>query len=159
MRLREYCSSDCATLATLFFDTVHTVNAKDYTEDQLKAWAPVELDLTSWDKSFQKNNCIIAESDGIIVGFGDMEANGYLDRLYVHHSYQGQGVATAILAKLEGDAVAMNLKHFSFSTYASITAIPFFQAMGYNLVHENTVVRNNIILINFLMEKAYSPNK
>ena len=28
-------------------------------------------------------------------GFADMDADGYLDRLYVHKDYQGRGVATA----------------------------------------------------------------
>ena len=31
MQLREYISSDCAQLAELFYQTVHNVNAKDYT--------------------------------------------------------------------------------------------------------------------------------
>jgi GNAT superfamily N-acetyltransferase len=29
------------------------------------------------------------------VGFADMDADGYLDRLYVHRDYQGRGVAAA----------------------------------------------------------------
>lgn len=31
MQLREYIPSDCAQLAELFYQTVHNVNAKDYT--------------------------------------------------------------------------------------------------------------------------------
>ena len=32
MFIREYQSSDCKELTKLFYNTVHTVNAKDYTE-------------------------------------------------------------------------------------------------------------------------------
>lgn len=39
MVIREYISSDCERLADLFFQTVHTVNAKDYTKEQLNVWA------------------------------------------------------------------------------------------------------------------------
>lgn len=31
MQLREYMTSDCEELARLFFQNVHSVNAKDYT--------------------------------------------------------------------------------------------------------------------------------
>ena len=34
MILRKYAKTDCAELAELFYDTVHTVNAKDYTREQ-----------------------------------------------------------------------------------------------------------------------------
>ena len=42
-----------------------------------------------------------------------------------------------------------------FSTYASITAKPFFEQRGYRVVRENTVVRCNIKLNNFIMEKKF----
>ena len=35
MQLREYMTSDCDQLARLFFQIVHSVNAKDYTKEQL----------------------------------------------------------------------------------------------------------------------------
>ena len=34
MILRKYVKTDCVELAKLFYDTVHTVNAKDYTQEQ-----------------------------------------------------------------------------------------------------------------------------
>ena len=56
-----------------------------------------------------------------IVGFGDIEENGYLDRLFVRPDYQRMGIGTAICNKLEG-AVQGNV-----FTHASITAKPFFE--------------------------------
>lgn len=35
MFIREYMSSDCERLAELFYQTVHTVNVKDYAQEQL----------------------------------------------------------------------------------------------------------------------------
>ena len=40
MILRRYRTADCEEMAELFCDTVHSVNAEDYTEEQLNAWAP-----------------------------------------------------------------------------------------------------------------------
>ena len=39
-------------MAELFYDTVHTLNAKDYTQEQLDAWATGEVELEAWNKSF-----------------------------------------------------------------------------------------------------------
>ena len=45
MLIREYQSSDCKELAELFYDTVHRVNARDYTKEQLDVWATGQVDL------------------------------------------------------------------------------------------------------------------
>ena len=45
MQLREYRPSDCEQLAELFYQTVHSVNAKDYTKEQLDVLATGKVDL------------------------------------------------------------------------------------------------------------------
>ncbi len=39
MIIREYKPTDCVKIAKLFYDTVHSVNAMDYTKKQLDVWA------------------------------------------------------------------------------------------------------------------------
>lgn len=92
---------DCAAMAELFYNTVHTINAGDYTDEQLSAWATGNIDLAVWNCSFLEHNTLIAESDGIVVGFADMDKTGYLDRLYVHRDFQRRGIATALINELE----------------------------------------------------------
>ena len=58
MQLREYQPSDCAQMVELFYQAVHSVNAKDYTKEQLDAWAIGEVDLQAWDKSFRAHKTI-----------------------------------------------------------------------------------------------------
>ena len=148
MQLREYIPSDCAQLAELFYQTVHSVNAKDYTQEQLDAWATGEVDLQAWDKSFRAHRTIIAVVNGEIVGFGDMDETGYLDRLYVYKDYQGQGIASAICDELERFAAGK-----TFTTHASITAKLFFQHRRYHVVRNQEVIRHGVALTNFVMEK------
>ena len=81
MFIREYQSSDCKEMAELFYNTVHTVNAKDYTKEQLDVWATGQIDLAKWDMSFQEHNSIVALDGKTIIGFGDIDKTGYLDRL------------------------------------------------------------------------------
>lgn len=38
--LREFREEDMPDMAILFYDTVHSVNAVDYSKEQLDAWAP-----------------------------------------------------------------------------------------------------------------------
>lgn len=147
MFIREYRSSDCEELVGLFYNTVHTVNAKDYTKEQLDVWATGQVDLKTWDRSLQEHFSIVAVEGDTIVGFGDMDQTGYLDRLYVHSEYQGKGIATAICDRLEA-AVQGNVV-----THASITARPFFEQRGYKVVKEQQVERQGIFLTNFVMIK------
>ena len=82
MQIRKYRPSDCRELAELFYDTVHTVNAGDYTKEQLDAWATGHVDLEAWDRSFREHHTLVALEDGAVIGFGDIDGSGYLDRLY-----------------------------------------------------------------------------
>lgn len=149
MKIRKYMPSDCEEMAKLFYNTVHTVNALDYTKEQLDVWATGEVDLKEWDKSFQEHYTIIVIDNNEIIGFGDIDSTGYLDRLYVHEKHQREGVATLICDNLE-TYVSCNI-----STHASITAKPFFEKRGYKVIKEQQVERKGILLTNFVMEKKY----
>lgn len=148
MKLRKYKTSDCEKLAMLFYQTVHCINSKDYTQTQISAWASGAVDLAAWDKSFKSHYTVVACKNDLIVGFGDIDKNGYLDRLFVHKDYQRQGIASAICEKLENFAL-----HKKITVFASITAKPFFERRGYRLIREQQVSRDGVLLTNFLMEK------
>ena len=66
MKIRKYVSSDCKRLSELFYDTVHTINVKDYTKKQLEVWTMI--DLNKWNQSFQEHISLVAVKDKIIVG-------------------------------------------------------------------------------------------
>ena len=152
MLLRSYRKADDAQLVTLFFDTVHSVNAGDYSEAQLAVWAPEGLDAEAWCRPFQNDHTLVAELDGEIVGFANLGAGGHLDRLYVHKGHQRQGIATRLMAGVE--AHAREQGHRAVSAEVSITAKPFFLKRGYVLLRENTVERGGQALLNYKMEKA-----
>lgn len=147
MILRDYLPGDCAALAELFYHTVHTVNAADYTKEQLDAWANGRVDLAVWDRSFRAHLCVVAVEGDSVVGFGDLDETGYLDRLYVHAAHQRKGIATAICNRLEAAAPERVVTH------ASITARPFFEKRGYRVIREQQVERGGILLTNFIMQK------
>lgn len=147
MLIRGYQPLDCKALAELFYNTVHTVNAKDYAKEQLDAWTAGAVDLEKWNQSFEEHNSLVAVDGEKIIGFGDIDKTGYLDRLFVHSDYQRKGVAAAICDQLE-QAVQGRIV-----THASITARPFFEKRGYRVVKEQQVERQGIFLTNFVIEK------
>lgn len=147
MVIRKYQPLDCEGLAELFYNTVHTVNAKDYTKEQLDVWATGIVDLEKWNHSFMEHYTLVAVDGEMIIGFGDIDKTGYLDRLFVHSDYQGKGIATAICEQLEQTVQG------SIFTHASITARPFFEKRGYKVVKEQQVERQGVFLTNFAMEK------
>ena len=148
LTLRPYRPADCPAMARLFYETVHTVNARDYAPEALGAWADGQPDLERWNSSFLAHRTLLAEAAGEIVGFADMDETGYLDRLYVHRDFQGRGVATALCDALEAQTPAPR-----YTTHASITARPFFESRGYRVTRAQQVERRGVWMTNFVMEK------
>lgn len=148
MKLRSYKEDDFSEVFTLLYETVHSVNAKDYTQKQLDAWVPSDYDTTKLKESLKRNRTVVATTDDgkLIVGFGDIDKTGYLDHLFVHKDYQKRGIAKLICDELEKD--------FSIiETHASLTAKPFFLKRGYAVEKEQLVERRGQYLKNFVMVK------
>lgn len=152
MLLRPYQQNDEASVRTLFYETIHTINAADYSPAQLDAWTDT---IATWPTRLLKDYALVAEINGVIVGFGTMTATGELDLLYVHKDHQHQGIATQLVFALE--AYASSLPVNAIQVFASITARSFFQKLGYVVVRENSVSRADQVLNNFLMTKRILP--
>lgn len=148
MEIRNYLTGDLDEILELFYQTVHVINAADYTPEQLNAWADGKPDRDVWGKSLLEHRTLVAVCDGKIAGFADMTADGYLDRMYVHKDYQNRGIAAALLKRLEDGCHTGK-----FVTHASITARPFFEKKGYHVVKSQQVERKGQMLMNYVMEK------
>lgn len=149
MKIRRYEPEDLGQIMALFYDTVHAVNAADYAPEQLDAWADGAPDLDRWNGSLLAHHSLVAvEGRDLIVGFGDIDGTGYLDRLYVHKDRQGLGIATALCDRLERAVDAPVI-----TTHASITARPFFEGRGYRVLREQRVERHGVRMTNYVMEK------
>ncbi|HHT7235104.1 MULTISPECIES: GNAT family N-acetyltransferase [Bacillus] len=151
IKIRTFQKEDLEQVLQLFYETVHTVNAQDYNMLQLQAWAPKRPNRESWLKSLEKNISYVADNNGVIAGFGDYNDEHYIDRLFTHKDYQGKGIASNILQKLEKEA--MKLEHRDIYTEASITAKPFFESKGYICIKEQNKQHNGQIFINYIMKK------
>lgn len=153
--VRTYKEEDAPILAAIYFHTIHQVNCKDYSAEQIEAWAPItSLDPIKWIDKWRNVPPIVAVLSDVIVGFAELEANGHIDCFYCHHDYQGKGVGTVLMKAIEESARANNMARLFAEV--SITARPFFEARGFNVVKEQSVVVRGVELTNFVMEKAIS---
>ncbi|MBD2464487.1 GNAT family N-acetyltransferase [Oscillatoria sp. FACHB-1407] len=151
MQIRLFQPQDAEQVAQLFHDTIRNVNINDYSEAQVKAWAPDDLHFRNWVEACFNRFTFVADDDGTIAGFGELEANGHVDCFYCHRGYQRRGVGSQIYAAIEEKAIALGLNHLFVEV--SITAKPFFQRMGFAIVKEQQVECRGEWLTNFVMEK------
>ncbi|MHC5309839.1 GNAT family N-acetyltransferase [Myroides sp. LJL116] len=151
MKVRAYTFKDAQATLSLFLDTVQSINARDYSDCQIKVWANPNKDLSQWNLSLLKNHSFVAQINSEIVGFIDISVSGYLDRLFVHKDYQGQGIASALYQK-----VIETIKYKKITTHSSISAKPFFLSKGFTVIKEQQVELQGVYLTNFVMEKLFS---
>lgn len=153
MLIRPFTAKDTALVYQLFYDTVHSVNLQHYTPAEVEAWVPSHTpDLQHWQERFLSQHTLLAEIDGHLAGFANLEPDGRnIDMVYTHKEFQGRGVATALVDQLEQE-VRKNGGN-TVELAASITARPFFEKRGYRLVRENEVLRFGVVLRNFIMRK------
>lgn len=150
--IRNYQTKDVEALTNIYFNTIHRINIKHYTQEQVDVWAPQSsLETDGWAKKFLKTNPIVAVVGEKVVGFAEFEPDGHIDCFYVHHEWIGKGVGAALMSEIFDRARRLNIDRIFVE--ASITAKPFFEKQGFSLLSEQTVVIKGIGLTNYKMEK------
>jgi putative acetyltransferase len=99
MRIRDYERSDAAPITRLFYETIHSVNLKDYSEQQLCAWAPEFPNPEVWHSRMSRRCTLVAEENGEIVGFAELERDGHLEMFYCRKMSWVEGLAACCMKR------------------------------------------------------------
>ncbi|QKK14938.1 GNAT family N-acetyltransferase [Rhizobium indicum] len=150
--IRHYAPGDVDMTIEIFLRAIREVASKDYSPAEIQAWAKVE-DRGLWAERRISRPAWIAEIDGRPVGFSDLTGGGCLDMMFVHPEFQGLGIASRLLSRVEDEALKLGFSRIY--TEASRTTRPFFERKGFRVITKQIVEKRGQGLENFLMEKLY----
>ena len=151
LTIRSFQKKDLSEIKALFVNTVHHINIRDYSQEQVDAWAPKSDGGIQWEDRIHPHNGFVALLEGRIVGFATLDEKGYIDFLYVHHQHQASKIGTYLYTRLEIEAEELGIS--KLTTHASHTAKPFFEKMGFTVIAPNAVIKNGVRLENWILEK------
>jgi putative acetyltransferase len=151
MDVRRFRFGDEVALFHVFFTAVHEVAAHDYTPEQIDAWAPADLDTEEWTERVRRNRPFVAEHDGEVVGYADIQSGGYIDQFFVSGAHPRQGIGTMLMERVFQEAESLGLTELTADV--SKTAEPFFLRHGFQVVERRFPVRRGVTLQNSLMRK------
>lgn len=157
MKIRLYEIEDTLAIRQLCKETILSVNLNDYTTEQCEVWADSFSNMEKLERRLGESLTYVCELDGEVAGVGNLNEAREIDLLYTHKNFQGKGVGTAILKKLE--EAAHHREYPELSTEASLTARGFFLSNGYKEVQEQKKMVRGMVFINFIMKKNLTHGK
>ncbi|WP_133116529.1 GNAT family protein [Malaciobacter marinus] len=69
MQIINYNKSYSKQIPELFTNSIHKTCNKEYTKEQLNAWAKLDIDYEAWEKRLDKTKPYLAIHDKKLVGF------------------------------------------------------------------------------------------
>ena len=151
MSLRAYDESDAEATLRVFLRAVRVTASKDYSPEQIAAWGSDDISLDVWAVKRLQTDTVVAVEGDEVLGFSDVDDSGYIDMMFVDPAVTRRGVASALLEHVT--RVAREHGAVELTTYASLTARPFFEKHGFVVVEERRPVLRGVSLTNFSMRK------
>ncbi len=149
--IRPFRDADAPALWQVFHSAIHGIASRDYSPEQIEVWAPPQWDTAQWAERMRGIQPFVAEREGVIVGYADVQENGYIDHFFVAVNTARQGVGSELMKKIHDTAASQALP--SLFAHVSITARPFFERWGFTVEREQTLELGTVALTNFLMRK------
>ncbi|WP_255569872.1 GNAT family N-acetyltransferase [Erwinia sp. S43] len=151
IKLRIYREGDEAALLKVFLSSIRDIASRDYTPDQIAAWAPEDMDPQRWASHIKQLQPFVVELEGEIAGYADVQPNGYIDHFFVAGNCPKQGVGTLLMKAIHDEARRLGLSELTSNV--SKTAEGFFLRQGFHVVERGFPVRRGVTLQNALMRK------
>ncbi|WP_201786746.1 GNAT family N-acetyltransferase [Serratia symbiotica] len=101
MLIRPYKPGEELTLRKVFHSAVHHLAHQYYSPEQINAWAPNTYDVQEWNKRINILKPFVAEINGNILGYADLQPSGYIDHFFVTSSHARQGIGNALMLHLQ----------------------------------------------------------
>lgn len=154
MHIRPSRPDEALDLLRIFQAAVRVTAAGDYTAEQIEAWAPAAITAERaqhWIERIAALAPFVAEADGALVGYADLQADGYIDHFFVSPMQARRGVGAALMRHLTGLARERKLAR----VYADVsrTAQPFFARFGFEVLEQRRPIVRGVEVPNARMSK------
>src|SRR5258707_844378 len=140
--LRPFIPQDADALADVYRDAVRTAGPQAYTQEQVDMWASCPDDREEFLGRLSRGLTLVAEKEGQIAGFGQLEPDDHLALLYCSGRHSRQGIGSEICRALEAHAFQRGATQIH--TEASRISRLFFEKHGYSLLEVERVVRSGV---------------
>lgn len=133
MRIEQFQPKHAAAVARVHRNSIRQIASEDCTEEEIATWSSQvskNLDIPEDKHRF------IALQGKAVIGFAEYRENNEITNLYVHPRFTRQGIGSQLPAKIEKEARSRGLSYPKAK--ATVTAKPFYERHGYEVLHETT---------------------
>ena len=156
MEIRKYKPGEEHAIWDIFYNSIHQINVQDYTQKQIEAWAPSDLDESIWSKKIIDINPYAVLENGIISAYANLQEDGYIDHFFCHHKYQRQGIGSFLYSRIEKIVVSNGIPQLRSDV--SITAKPFFESKGFVVSKKQLLIMRGQELTYYKMLRSLDHN-
>ncbi|MDO8647750.1 MAG: GNAT family N-acetyltransferase [Candidatus Diapherotrites archaeon] len=152
MIIRKAKLENAREISLLLCNTIKTVNRKDYTARQIKAWLTRNDYKSIKNKILSGRTIFVAINKSKIVGIIALFLNECkIGALYVKHTLHNQGIGTKLLNYAEKLAKRKGLKKLKLNS--TKTAFEFYKSKGYKKIRMASHTTNGVKTPTILMVK------
>jgi putative acetyltransferase len=136
-------------LFDVHYSAIHQVASRDYSPEQLEAWAPRDIDPELWARRIRDINPFVVELGGHVVAYADLQSNGYIDHFFVSGAHPGRGIGMILMTHILDEAKRLGLTELTSDV--SRTAQGFYERFGFQVVEQRKPIRRGVEIPNALM--------
>ena len=136
MEVRKAKTEEAQAIIDLHVDTVRRINSRDYSTDQIDFWIGKRKVEITEAMIKAKEYYVAVDETGHVFGMGHMKDNN-ITGLYVSADHQQEGIGSAILGRMEKDAMQNGAVMMEIES--TLTAAPFYLRKGYHEIDRRKV--------------------
>lgn len=153
IHIRRYKLGEEPALFDVYCTAIRLIANRDYTAEQVQAWAPLDFDAVLWQEKIRDINPFVAELAGELLGYADVQPSGYIDHFFVSGRHPRKGIGTLLMQRILCEAQALGTA--TLTSDVSRTAQPFFGRFGFVVVEQRSPVLRGIVVPNALMQRDH----
>ncbi len=151
VHIRRYEAGEETSLYDVYFTAIHLVACQDYMAEQIEVWAPRYPDISRWQDKIRRINPFVAELNGELVGYADVQSDGYIDHFFVSGKHPRRGIGSLLMSRILEES--KSLATSTLTSDVSRTAQPFFAKFGFIVTEQRYPEVRGIVIPNALMRR------